>query len=161
MALDGAGVAEVEAHPVGGVGVRSCIGARPCESERGDSGLVLALPVERVVVAAVAEVEKGADEGEELAGFLKLGGGWRAGVFGEAGEPGAGVCVAEASGTLLHVGFEVEEGVAEAGVAGADDLQQAAEDAFAVALDEPGDGFLEELRADGGIAGERAGVEQG
>ncbi len=157
MALEDAGVAEVKAHPVGGVGAVGW----PAEAERGKGGFVLAVPVERVVVAAVAEVQKGADEDEELAGFLELGGGWKAGDFGEAGEPGAGVCVAEASRALLDVGFKMEERVAETGVTGADDLEQAADDAFAVALDELGDSFFKELGGDGGVTVEGAGVKQG
>ena len=58
-ALNGAGVAEVEAHPVGGVQRRLAGGHG--RGMRGRS-VVLGLPVEDVVVAAVAQVQEDADE---------------------------------------------------------------------------------------------------
>jgi hypothetical protein len=62
-AVDGARVAVVGAHPVGGVG-----GAAGFEANGVGGGFVLGLPVERVVVAAVAEVEKTSGGGEEIEG---------------------------------------------------------------------------------------------
>src|ERR1700733_15812056 len=62
-AIDGAGVAVVGAHPVTGVG-----GAAGFKANGAGGGFVLRLPVERVVVAAVAEVEKAAGGCEKIEG---------------------------------------------------------------------------------------------
>jgi hypothetical protein len=64
-AIDDAGVAIVGAHPVGGVG-----GAAGLQADGVGGGFVLGLPVEGVVVAAVAEVEKTSGGGEEVEGGL-------------------------------------------------------------------------------------------
>ncbi len=62
-AIDDAGVAVVGAHPVAGVG-----GAASFKADGAGGGFVLRLPVERVVVATVAEVEKTSGGGEEIEG---------------------------------------------------------------------------------------------
>ena len=62
-AIDDAGMPVVGAHPVAGVG-----GAAGFQADGAGGGFVLRLPVERVVVAAVAEVEETSGRGEEIEG---------------------------------------------------------------------------------------------
>jgi hypothetical protein len=58
-------VAIVGAHPVGRIG-----GAARFQADGVGGGLVLRLPVERIVVAAVAEVEKTSRGGQKVEGRL-------------------------------------------------------------------------------------------
>jgi len=60
------GVSIIGSHPVGGIG--RC--QRVLQADGVGGGLVLRLPVEGVVVAAVAEVEKTSRGGEEVKGGL-------------------------------------------------------------------------------------------
>ena len=62
-AIDDAGVPVIGAHPVGGIG-----GAAGFKADGAGRGFVLRLPVERVVVAAVAEVQETSRRGEEVEG---------------------------------------------------------------------------------------------
>ena len=152
-AIDDAGVAIVGAHPVGGVG-----GAAGLQADGVGGGFVLRLPVEGVVVAAVAEVEKTSGGGEEVEGGLGVAAGAledAAALAGpllglleveEQGEPDGEVVVAQAAGTVLEIGFEVEDGVAELGVAGAGDLAQLLRDGVPLAQHQAGkDGLVELL----------------
>ncbi len=115
------------------------------------------MPVEGIVVAAVAEVEKTSRGGEKvegrfgvaaraledaaalarpLLGFLEV---------KEQGEPDGEVVVAQAAGTVLEVGLEVEDGVAELGVAGAGDLAELLRDGVPLAQHEAGEDGLVKL----------------
>ena len=118
-AVDDARVPVVGAHPVGGVG-----GAARFEADGLGGGFVLRLPVERVVVAAVAEVEKTSGGGEEVEGGFGI----AAGALEDAAalarpllgflemeeqrEPDREMVVAQAAGTVLEVGLEMKDGVA-------------------------------------------------
>src|SRR5580658_2971517 len=127
-AIDDAGVAIVGPHPVAGVG-----GSAGFKADGVGSGFVLRLPVERVVVAAVAEVEKTAGGGEEVEGSLGVSAGAlkdAAALAGpllgffqvkEQGKPDGQMVVAQASGTLFQIGLEMKDSVAVLGVAGAGD----------------------------------------
>ena len=119
-AVDDAGVAIVGPHPVAGIG-----GAAGFKADGVGGGLVLRLPVEGIVVAAVAEVEETSGGGEEVEGGL----GVAAGALEDAsalagpllgfleveeeGEPDGEVVVAQAAGTVFQVGLEVKDGVAD------------------------------------------------
>jgi hypothetical protein len=108
------------------------------------------LPVERIVVAAVAEVEKTSGGGEEVEGGLGVAAGAledAAALAGpllglleveEQGEPDGEVVVAQAAGTILEVGFEMKDGVAELGVAGAGNLAQLLGDGVPLAQHQAG-----------------------
>src|ERR1039458_2440922 len=128
-AIDNAGVAIVGAHPVGGIG-----GAAGFKADGAGGGLVLRLPVEGVVVAAVAEVKEAAGGGEKIEGGF----GVAASALEDAAalarpllgglemeedrEPDGERVVAQAAGTVFQVGLEMEDGVAEFGGAGAGDF---------------------------------------
>ena len=167
-AIDDARVPVVGAHPVGGIG-----GAAGFQADGARGGLVLRLPVEGVVVAAVAEVEKTSGGGEEVeggfgvaAGALEDAAALARPLLGllqveEEGEPDGEVVVAQAAGTILQVGFEMKDGVAEFGVAGAGDLAELLRDGVPLAEDEAGKGDLVELLVERKLAGEEAAVESG
>jgi hypothetical protein len=130
-AIDDAGVAIVGAHPVSRVG-----GAAGLEADAVGGGFVLGLPVEGIVVAAVAEVEKTSRGGEKVEGRFGVAAGavedaaaMARPLLGllemeEQGEPDGEVVVAQAAGAVLEVGLEVKDGVAEFGVADAGYLAQ-------------------------------------
>ena len=119
-AVDDAGVAIVGAHPVSGIG-----GAAGLKADGVSGGFVLGLPVERIVVAAVAEVKETSCGGQEIEGCLGVAAGALEDAAALAGpllgfleveqecEPDGQVVVAQAAGTLLQVGLEVENGVPE------------------------------------------------
>ena len=167
-AIDDAGMTIVGAHPVGGIG-----GATRLQADGVGGGFVLGLPVEGVVVAAVAEVEKTSGGGEEVEGGLGIAA--RAlkdtpAVAGpllgfleveEHGEPDGEVVVAQATGAVLEVGLEVEDGVAEFGVADAGHLAELLGDGVPLAEDQAGQDGLVELLVEGEMAGEEAAVECG
>ena len=131
------------------------------------------MPVEGIVVAAVAEVEKTACGGEEVeGGFGVAAGGLEdasalAGpLLGfleveEQGEPDGEVVVAQAAGTVFQVGFEMEDGVAEFGVAGAGDLAELLGNGVPLAENEAGKDGLVKLLVEGELSGEEAAVEGG
>ena len=77
----------------------------------------------------------------------------------EQGKPGSEVEVAKAAGTLFQVGFEMKDGVAVLGVAGAGDFAELLGDLVPLAEDEAGDGFVVELLIEGKAAGEEAVIE--
>ncbi len=118
--VDDARVAVVGPHPVGGIG-----GAARFQADGVGRCFVLRLPVERVVVAAVAEVQETSGGGEEIEGGFGIAAGAlenTAALAGpllgffqvkEEGEPDGQVIVAQAAGTVLQVGFEMEDGVAD------------------------------------------------
>jgi len=167
-AIDDAGVAVVGAHPVGGVGC-----AAGFEADGVGGGFVLGLPVEGVVVAAVAEVKETSGGGEEVEGRLGVSAGGledAAALAGplfcvleveEEGEPDGEVVVAEASGTLFQVGFEMKDGVAVFGVAGAGDFAEFLGDSVPLAEGEAGKDVLMELLVEREVSGEEAAVEGG
>ena len=113
-------MAVVGAHPVGRVG-----GAAGFKADGVGRGLVLRLPVEGVVVAAVAEVEKTSRCGEEIEGGFGVAARALEDAAALAGpllrllevkeqrEPDGEVIVAQAAGTLFQVGLEMEDGVAD------------------------------------------------
>ena len=151
-AIDDAGVAVIGPHPVGGIG-----GAAGFKADGVRGGLVLRLPVERVVVAAVAEVEKTSRGGEKVEGRLGVAAGALEDAAALAGpllgllqveeqrEPDGQVIVAQPAGTILEVGFEMKDGVAELGVAGAGDLAQLLRDGVPLAQHQAGKDDLVQL----------------
>ena len=130
-AIDDARMPVIGAHPVSRVGC-----AARLKADGVGRGFILRLPVERVVVAAVAEVKETSRGSKKIEGGLGISA--RAledstalpGPFlgllqvEEQGKPDGQVIVAQAAGTLLQVRFEVKDGVAVLGVAGAGNLAQ-------------------------------------
>ncbi len=167
-AVDDARVAVVGAHPVGGVG-----GAAGFKADGVGGGFVLGLPVERVVVAAVAEMQETSGGGEEVEGGFGVSAGGLEDAAALAGpflcllemkeecEPDGEVVVAQAAGAVFQVGLEVEDGVAELGVAGAGDLAELLGDGVPLAEDEAGQDGLVKLLVERELAGEEAAVEGG
>ncbi len=167
-AIDDARVAVVGAHPVGRVG-----GAAGFKADGVGGGFVLRLPVERVVVAAVAEVQETSGGGEEVEGgfgvaarALEDATALAGPLFGllqmkEEGEPDGEVVVAQAAGTVFQVGLEMKDGVAELGVAGAGNFAELLRDGVPLAEDEAGKDGLVELLIERKLAGEEAAVERG
>ena len=167
-AIDDAGVPVVGAHPVAGVG-----GAAGFKADGAGGGFVLRLPVERVVVAAVAEVEETSGGGEEVEGGFGIAAGAledAAALAGpllgvlemkEDGEPDGERVVAQAAGTIFQVGLEMEDGVAVFGVAGAGDFAELLRDGVPLAEDEAGKSDLVELLVERKLAGEEAAIESG
>ena len=121
----------------------------------------------------MAEVEETSGGGEEVEGGLGVAAGAledAAALAGpllgflqmkEQGEPDGEVVVAQAAGTVLEVGLEVKDGVAEFGVAGAGDFAQLLRDGVPLAEDEAGQDGLVELLVERELAGEEAAVEGG
>ena len=167
-AIDDAGVPVIGAHPVAGVG-----GAAGFKADGAGGGFVLRLPVERVVVAAVAEVKKTSGRGEKVEGgfgvaarALEDAAALAGPLLGllqveEHGEPDGEVVVAQAAGTIFQIGLEMEDGVAVLGVAGAGDLAQLLRDGVPLAQDEAGKGDLVKLLVERKLAGEEAAIERG
>ena len=167
-AIDDAGVAIVGAHPVGGIS-----GAASFQADGVGGSFVLRLPVERVVVATMTEVEKTAGGGEEVEGGLGIATcalEYTSGLAGpllgllevkEHGEPDGEVVVAQAAGTVLEVGLEVEDGVAEFGVAGAGDFAELLGDGVPLAQEEVREHSLVKLLVEGKMPGKEAAVESG
>ena len=167
-AIDDARVPVVGAHPVGGIG-----GAARFKADGVGRGFVLRLPVERVVVAAVAEVQKTSRGGEEVEGRFGVAAGALEdaaalarpllGLFEveEQGEPDGEVVVAQAAGTVLQIGLEMKDGVAVLGVAGAGDLAELLRDGVPLAQDEAGKNGLVQLLVERKLSGEKAAVEGG
>ncbi len=167
-AVDDARVPVVGAHPVGRVG-----GAARLKADGVGGGFILRLPVERVVVAAVAEVEKTSRGGEKiegrfgiaaraledsaalarpLLGFLQV---------EEQRKPDGEVVVAQAAGTILQVRLEMKDGVAVLGVAGAGNLAQLLRDRVPLAQNQAGKDRLMQLLVERELAGQKAAVERG
>ncbi len=131
------------------------------------------MPVERIVVAAVAEVEKTARGGQKVEGRLGVAAGAledAAAVAGplfgllqveEQGEPDGEAVVAQAAGTVLEVGLQVEDGVAELGVAGAGDLAELLGDGIPLAQHQTGQNRLMKLLVERKVAGQKAAVQRG
>ena len=131
-AIDDARMPVVGAHPVRRIG-----SAARFKADRERRGLVLRLPVERVVVAPMAEVQKTSRSGQKI----KCGLGVAARALEDAAslagpllgllqveqnrEPDRQVIVAQSAGTILQIGLEVKDGVAELGVAGAGNFARA------------------------------------
>ena len=167
-AINDAGVAIVGAHPVAGVG-----GAAGFKADGAGSRFVLRLPVKDIVVAAMAEVEKTSDGGKEIeggfgvaAGALKDAAALAGPLFGllemeKDGEPDGERVVAQTAGAVLDIGLEMEDGVAEFGVAGAGELGEPLGDGGPLAEDETGEGDLMKLLVERELAGEEAAIERG
>ena len=145
-AVHHARVPVISAHPVRGVG-----GAARFQTNRKSGGLVLRLPVERIVIAAVAEMEEASGCGQEVEGSL----GVAAGALEDAaalarplagfleveeqGKPDRdGWLIAQAARALLQVGLEVKDGVAVLGMTGARQLAQLLSDGVPLAQHQPG-----------------------
>ena len=137
-------MAVVGAHPVGRVG-----GASGLEADALRGGFILRVPVQRVVVAAAAVVEETSGRGEEVEGRFELVVGARkkllAVALGQLSAPAATkqqaqplreLVIAQAAGTFLDVGFEMEDGIAVFGVAGARHLGEVLHDGVPFAQDE-------------------------
>ena len=106
---------------------------------------VLRLPVERIVVAAMAEMEEASRCRKKIeSGFSIAAGALEnstalAGPFlrlfqvEEQGEPDGEMVVAQTAGTLLEVRLEMKDGVAVLGVAGTGDFAQLLSDGVPLA----------------------------
>ncbi len=75
-------------------------------------------------------------------------------------EPDGQVKVAQPAGTILQVGFQVKDRVAELGVARAGDLAQLLRDVVPLAQHQTGKGNLVELLVKRKLAGQEAAVER-
>ncbi len=107
-AINDARMAVVSAHPVGGIG-----GAAGFQAYRVGGGFVLRLPVEGVIVAAVAEVKETSGGGQEIEGGFGFAAGRLENAATLAGplagflqvkeqrEPDGEMVIAQAAGTLL------------------------------------------------------------
>ena len=160
-------MAVVGAHPVRGVG-----GAARFKADGERRRLVLRLPVEGIVVAAVAEVEKTSGSGQEVKGGLGVAA--RAledatalprpllGLFQmeQHGKPDREVVVAQPAGAVLQVRFQMEDGVAELGVAGAGNLAQLLGNGGPLAQHQSGKGDLVQLLVKRKLAGQEPAVER-
>ena len=121
----------IGAHPVGGIGRAACL-----QANRSRRGLVLRLPVKRVVVAAMAEMQKTSRRRQKIEG--RFGVAARAlehasalprpllGFFQmeQNREPDCEVIVAQSAGAVFQIGLEMKDGVAELGVPRAGNLAQ-------------------------------------
>ena len=133
----------------------------------------MGLPVKSVVVAAVAEVEKTSCGGEEVerclgiaAGALEDAAALAGPLLGlfeveEESEPDGEVVVAQAAGTVLKIGFEVKDRVAELGVAIAGNLAQLLGNRVPLAQHQARQNGLVELLVKRELAGEKAAVKGG
>ena len=167
-AIDNPRVPVVGPHPVGRVGRTARL-----QADGVGRGFVLRLPVQRVVVAAVAEVQKTSRRGQKIEGGFGIAA--RAledatplprpllGLFQmeQKREPDCQVIVAQSAGTVLEVGFEMEDGVAVLGVAGAGNLAQLLRDRVPLAQNQAGKDRLMQLLVERELAGEEAAVESG
>src|SRR6266568_4594274 len=138
-----------------------------------DGGGVAELGSGKDVDAAVAEVEKTAGGGEEIEGGFGVAAGALEDATTLAGpllcllqvkeesEPDGEVVVAEAAGTVFQIGLEMEDGVAELGVAGAGDLTELLSDGVPLAEDEAREDGLMELLVERELAGKKAAIEGG
>ncbi len=135
-------------------------------------GFVLLGPGERVVVAAVAEMQEAANGHEEIErgvegraqpGREELGFVGPAGSFfhgGDEGEPVREIVIAQAAGAIFDVGLEVKNGVAEFVVAGAREIGEALHDRARFARDELRNRLVVQAGEERAIAGEIAAIEQ-
>ena len=112
-------MAVIGSHPVGGIG-----GAFGFEADTLGGGFILRMPIEAVVVAAAAEVEKAARSAEKfkrrrsvvmhrVEGVSEAG--WPGLMFAnvvQQVEPVGQLVIAQAAWTLFDIGFEMEDGVA-------------------------------------------------
>jgi hypothetical protein len=167
-AIDYASVAIVGAHPVGRIG-----GAAGFQADGVGGGFVQGLPVESVVVAAMAEVKETSGGGEEVKGRFGVAAGGledAAALAGpllgflevkEQGKPDGEVVVAQTAGTILQVGFQMENRVAKLGVARSGDFAELLGDGIPLAEDQAGQDGLMELLVELEIAGEEAAVKGG
>ena len=158
----------VGAHPVGGVG-----GAARFKPDGVGRGFVLRLPVERVVVAPVAEVQETSRGGQKIEGGLGVTAraledsatlpGPLLGLLQmkEQRKPDGKVIVAQAAGTLLQVRLEMKDGVAVLGVAGACNLAELLGDGVPLAQNQSREDRLVKLLVERELAGEEAAVERG
>ncbi len=134
-------------------------------------GFILRLPVERIVIAPVAEVQETSRCGEEIKGGLGISAraledsSTLAGPFfgffqmKEQGEPDGEVVVAQAAGTVFEIRLEMEDGVAILGVARSCNLAQLLSDRVPLAQNEAGKNRLVELLVERKLAGEEAAIE--
>ncbi len=119
------------------------------------------MPVQGIVVAAVTKVEKDAGGSEKSDGLVERGVDLVGGGAAKLGQPGADVRVAQAAGGVLHVGFEVEQGVAVAGVAIAGEVGGGGGEGAGLAGGAAIEDFGGEGRAGFMVAGEEAQIEKG
>ena len=80
---------------------------------------------------------------------------------GDQRQPAGDVLIAQPAGTLLHVGFEMKDGVAELGLPGAGEFGNALHQRLPLAAHQPWQKLVVELAEERAIAGQKAGVEQG
>ena len=166
--IDDARVAIVGAHPVARIR-----GAAGLKADGVCGGFVLGLPIEGIVVAAVAEMQETSGGGEEVEGSF----GVAAGALEDAaalarpfagflemkqeGEPDGEVVVAQAAGTVFQVGLEMEDGIAEAGMACAGDFAKLLGNGVPLAEHEAGKYDLVQLLVERELAGEETAIKRG
>ena len=121
---------------------------------RVGGGFVLRLPVEGIVVAAVTEVKETAGGGQEVKGGLGVSAraledasavaGPLFGLFEvkEQCEPDGQAEVAQSAWTILEIRLQMEDGVAEFGVARAGDLAELLRNGIPLAQDQVGQHIL-------------------
>ena len=158
----------IGAHPVAGIG-----GPARLKADGARRRLILRLPVERVVVAPVAEMQKTSRRGQKverrlgiapralehaaplprpLLAFLEV---------KQHGEPDGQVVVAQTAGTLFEIRFEVKDRVAVLGVATAGNLAQFLRDVVPLTQHQPGKRHIVELLVKRKLAGQVTAVQRG
>ena len=167
-AIDDARMPVVGPHPVGRVGC-----AARLKADGVCRCLILRLPVERVVVAAVAEMKETSRGRKKIEGSFRI----SAGALEDSArcrghslvslqveeqrKPDCQVIVAQTAGTLLQVRFEMKDGVAVLGVAGAGDLAQLLGNGVPLAQNEAGKDRLMKLLVKRELPSQKATVKRG
>src|SRR5579863_8954314 len=167
-AIDDARMSVVGPHPVSRVGSASCF-----KPDGVGCGFVLRLPVERVVVAPMAEMKETSCGGKEIkcslcvsAGALEDSAALAGPLLGlfemkKESKPDGKVVIAQAARTFLQIWFEMEDGVAVLGVAGACNFAQLLRNGVPLAQNQAREDRLMKLLVKGELAGEEAAVECG
>ena len=167
-AIDDPCVPVIRAHPVAGVG-----GSARFKADGSRRRLVLRLPVERVVVAPVTEVQKTSGRGQKVEGRLGVAAcaledatPLPRPLFGflqmeQHREPDGEVIVPQAAGTLLEIGLEVKDGVAVFCVAAAGNFAQLLRNVVPLTQHQAGKRDLVKLLIEGELAGQVSTVKRG
>ncbi len=161
-------MAVVGPHPVGRI--RGALGLQPDTPGRG---FILRMPIEAIVIAAAAEVEKAARSAEKIkggCGFIMhcvegvSEGGRPSLVFVDVAqqvEPVGQLMIAQPARTLFDIGFEMEDGVAKFLMARAGQIGKFMDDGAPFAQREPRQRLCLKGLIEAMVAGDETAVEQG
>ena len=158
----------ISAHPVGGIGR-----APRLQADRSRRGLVLRLPVQRVVVAPVPEMQKTSRRSQKIEGRFRVAA--RALEHSAAlprpllgflqmeqhREPHREMIIAQSAGAIFQVGFQMKDGIAKLGVPRARNLAQLLRNRRPFAQHQPRKGHLVKLLVQRKLPGQETPVERG